>query len=402
MKSVLYAVLNNESVKWDVSLSIQADMTYWFGRYSDSVTIRMLEPAISFGQAVVLRDRLNSLNWKGKMAQLPDAFLRVVKEHAAMLKISVLAGNAGRVLQMLDCTQGQWDTYRQAHGESVLLQSKELDRFVRLMQGRCLLMDEVGQLLEHDSFAEASANLLAYMQMAYLHGFVQLAPGIELQWERKFPWIHRIRSYRCRRCGSGAKHMVVTECMYCGMECPYCEECLTMGRARFCSVTVRSITASVAGTAPVSTRDTAASLEAYIAPWGLSEIQAEASGQALQFLKGNELHKAHKHPSRFLIWAVTGAGKTEMIFPMIHYTIAHGGKVVVATPRRDVVLELKPRLEKAFHPTPVVTLYGGSEQRWETAPITIATTHQLMRFERAFDLVIIDELDALPYETIFT
>ncbi len=69
----------------------------------------------------------------------------------------------------------------------------------------------------------------------------------------------------------------------------------------------------------------------------------------------------------------------------------------VATPPRDVVLELAPRLAKAFPDISIATLYGGSTERWKDAQLTLATTHQLMRFYRGFDLVIIDELDAFPY-----
>lgn len=101
--------------------------------------------------------------------------------------------------------------------------------------------------------------------------------------------------------------------------------------------------------------------------------------------------------SQFLLWAVTGAGKTEMIFPLVAYMIALGGRVLLATPRRDVVLELSPRLKKAFPELSIVTLYGGSEERWQHGQLVLATTHQLMRFQHAFDLVIIDELDAFPY-----
>ncbi|WP_338135944.1 hypothetical protein [Paenibacillus thiaminolyticus] len=85
-----------------------------------------------------------------------------------------------------------------------------------------------------------------------------------------------------------------------------------------------------------------------------------------------------------------------MVFPLIEDALLHGGRALVATPRRDVVLELKPRIEKAFPAERVVTLYGGSPERWGEGRITLATTHQLLRFDRAFDLVIIDELDALP------
>ncbi|MFC4100358.1 helicase-related protein [Paenibacillus xanthanilyticus] len=99
----------------------------------------------------------------------------------------------------------------------------------------------------------------------------------------------------------------------------------------------------------------------------------------------------------FLLWAVTGAGKTEMIFPLVAAALERGGRALIATPRRDVVLELDPRFRRAFPAERVVTLYGGSTQRWESGSITLATTHQLFRFREGFDLVIIDEIDAFPY-----
>lgn len=102
-------------------------------------------------------------------------------------------------------------------------------------------------------------------------------------------------------------------------------------------------------------------------------------------------------PRSFLLWAVTGAGKTEMIFPLLDAVMSAGGRALLATPRRDVVLELAPRLNKAFPGRDIAVLYGGSGDRWRQAELTLATTHQLMRFEQAFDLVLIDELDAYPY-----
>lgn len=82
---------------------------------------------------------------------------------------------------------------------------------------------------------------------------------------------------------------------------------------------------------------------------------------------------------------------------MIEHELSRGGKVLVTAPRRDVVLELQPRLQKAFPGSRLVTLYGGSDDRWEQGNLFLATTHQLFRFWRAFDLVIIDELDAFPF-----
>ncbi|MEC0171886.1 helicase-related protein, partial [Paenibacillus graminis] len=55
------------------------------------------------------------------------------------------------------------------------------------------------------------------------------------------------------------------------------------------------------------------------------------------------------------------------------------------------------RLARAFPAETLAVLYGGSADRWTSGRLTLATTHQLLRFHQSFDLVIIDELDAYPY-----
>ncbi|RHW37338.1 helicase [Neobacillus notoginsengisoli] len=94
---------------------------------------------------------------------------------------------------------------------------------------------------------------------------------------------------------------------------------------------------------------------------------------------------------------VCGAGKTEVLFKAIDTAIASGKRVCIATPRTDVVLELTPRLKNAFPAVKIASLYGGSEDRHSFAQLTIATTHQLLRFHEAFDTIILDEVDAFPY-----
>ncbi|MBD2845840.1 DEAD/DEAH box helicase [Paenibacillus sp. IB182496] len=159
-----------------------------------------------------------------------------------------------------------------------------------------------------------------------------------------------------------------------------------------------------------------AAADAPLQRWGLSPAQRAATVAALAFMLERQalalssgaapvlsapspaFLAARDRASRdFLLWAVTGAGKTEMIFPLIEAALRRGGRALVATPRRDVVLELDPRIRKAFPEARVTTLYGGSPQRWERGQITLATTHQLLRFAGAFELVIVDELDAFPY-----
>lgn len=100
---------------------------------------------------------------------------------------------------------------------------------------------------------------------------------------------------------------------------------------------------------------------------------------------------------RQLLWAVTGAGKTEMIFAGIAHALARGERVAIASPRVDVCLELFPRLQAAFANTPVALLHGRNPDPYEYRQLTICTTHQLLRFYHAFDNLIVDEVDSFPY-----
>ncbi|GAB3802910.1 hypothetical protein GCM10028868_29320 [Virgibacillus kimchii] len=103
------------------------------------------------------------------------------------------------------------------------------------------------------------------------------------------------------------------------------------------------------------------------------------------------------HEKELLIWAVCGAGKTEMLFPGITEALKLGMRICIASPRADVVRELKPRIEQAFQSVDVQALYGGSKEKIGSAQLLIATTHQLLRYRDAFDLMIIDEIDAFPF-----
>ncbi|HFI0264820.1 TPA: DEAD/DEAH box helicase [Streptococcus suis] len=96
-----------------------------------------------------------------------------------------------------------------------------------------------------------------------------------------------------------------------------------------------------------------------------------------------------------LVHAVTGAGKTEMIYHTVASVIDKGGAVCLASPRIDVCIELYKRLQHDFS-IPISLLHGESEPYFRT-PLVVATTHQLLKFYQAFDLVLIDEVDAFPY-----
>lgn len=86
-----------------------------------------------------------------------------------------------------------------------------------------------------------------------------------------------------------------------------------------------------------------------------------------------------------------------MMFEAIALALQQQKRVCWAIPRADVVIELVPRLKQAFPHALVIGLHGQSEEKMNYGDIVISTTHQLIRFYQAFDLLIIDEVDAFPY-----
>ncbi|MBS8265771.1 DNA/RNA helicase [Mesobacillus boroniphilus] len=184
----------------------------------------------------------------------------------------------------------------------------------------------------------------------------------------------------CARCGNRDESWFGEfPCSRCGKVELYCRKCLMMGRVSECTQLV-----SWAG----PEREFNIGKEPH--QWGghLSEGQQVASQRVVE---------AVKNKAELLVWAVTGAGKTEVLFAGITQALSTGKRVCIATPRTDVVLELMPRLQKVFPDIKIAALYGGSEDRHEYSQLTIATTHQLLRFYQAFDVVIVDEVDAYPY-----
>ena len=89
-------------------------------------------------------------------------------------------------------------------------------------------------------------------------------------------------------------------------------------------------------------------------------------------------------------------GKTEICFESICGYLAQGKKVGFAISRRQVVLEIANRLRIAFPELSVCEVAQGYTQVTD-ADLIVCTTHQLYRYPYAFDLLILDELDAFPF-----
>lgn len=186
---------------------------------------------------------------------------------------------------------------------------------------------------------------------------------------------------KCHRCGNRKRSLFGhIPCQRCHKTHLYCRKCIEMGRVLACEPLY-----IWTGAKPKwVTHEQPCTWEGK-----LTHVQQHAADRIVQAIQHEESH--------LLIWAVCGAGKTEMLFPGITEALNQGMRICIATPRVDVVRELLPRMKKAFATVFIQGLYGGSDDQDGTAQLIIATTHQLLRYKQAFDVVIIDEIDAFPY-----
>lgn len=182
----------------------------------------------------------------------------------------------------------------------------------------------------------------------------------------------------CRRCNTKITPIEFNDC-FCGQPCTYCTNCLQMGKIRRCSRFFHI---------PEPNRFEIPKDPVLTWKGTLSNQQREASEEIIQSIDSSEVR---------LLWAVAGAGKTEMLFPGIEKAIKAHKRICLASPRVDVCLELAPRIQEAFPNVSMSVLYGGMEEVYTYTQLVVATTHQLYRFKEAFDLLIIDEIDAFPF-----
>lgn len=238
-------------------------------------------------------------------------------------------------------------------------------------QGRCLLLAEIPELLRSIG-QDLPWDPEDWMQYLYCEGRVKREAAVS---------IDQIGIAYCRHCGS-TKQITEDNCIFCGnSRCFTCLNCQSMGLAKSCiPLYFASNTERLGFTGKIEP----------VLNFELTPPQLQASRQLEGFWEQSE--------AEFLVWAVCGAGKTEVCFGIIARALSEGARVLVAIPRKDVVQELLPRFERAFPEVSVAALYGGSGNRYPDVPLTIATTHQCLRFYQNFDLIILDEGDAYPYQ----
>ena len=231
------------------------------------------------------------------------------------------------------------------------------EQLQQILNGKKLLLQEIPHAID-------------LIHQHYEHGFITYHKGITKQ--NKY--------YKCERCANTEKYLFASHvCAKCHEQCVYCRHCLTMGKVNECT--------------PLLT-------------WSGPPIKYNERDRVLTWkgqLSPGQQHASKKIvakvglPETLLVWAVCGAGKTEILFEGINKAIEQGQNVLIATPRSDVVHELTPRIKAVFPNIKVLSLFGGSEDRGKSGQLIIATTHQLLRYENHFDFVVIDEVDAFPF-----
>ncbi|NLS45703.1 MAG: DEAD/DEAH box helicase [Firmicutes bacterium] len=258
----------------------------------------------------------------------------------------------------------------------VLPRDEDLSKVTDVIYGRILFDHEIRRaLLEHGY--NITSDLPDILQTLILTDAIRRIPSVSLN-QFKVP--------SCNRCGN--RDIVRVSCKSCSKEdCLYCPECASMGQARACRPLYCSpLYPFQAGDNRIpASKDFEINLD-----FLLTEAQKDASRLIVDFLRDTSHDEC-------LVFAVCGAGKTEVIFQGIAYILRHGGKVLFATPRSDIVAEIVPRITSAIPEARVMELHSGVKTRYQNADIIVATTHQTIRFFQAFDLVVLDEVDAFPY-----
>lgn len=98
-----------------------------------------------------------------------------------------------------------------------------------------------------------------------------------------------------------------------------------------------------------------------------------------------------------LVHAVTGAGKTEMLYSVLEKYLVAKKRVAFVAPRVDVVHEIAARLKLIFN-IAQGKMTGDTPDLKTHDQLVFATVHQLFKFKDAFDLIVVDECDAFPLQ----
>ena len=247
-----------------------------------------------------------------------------------------------------------------------------LSRLKEVLDGRLLSEQRLVHTLRQEGFWPS--DISQALDVGVHQGELKQFPGfINGPWGRKI----------CTRCqGEEAKK---APCLVCGSDdCILCSACRSMGEHRSCSTLLTLAKRGWQGEFAEPESSIKLQLD-----YELTTSQEQASRELLGFWEHGE--------GKALVWAACGAGKTEVTFAMIQKALRAGGQVLFAIPRQDIVREMTERLRLAFPGVTVASHYGGKPW-FAPGELVVATTHHVLHFYERFDLAILDEVDAFPYQ----
>mgnify|MGYP000864385726 FL=1 len=268
--------------------------------------------------------------------------------------------------------KGAWVRVHNHPSPSQLLSGRDQMRRLlqKLLPGRELTPAELVRSLARTGL-EAPENILELLlHELVLEGRIKRVAGVGLD---------PIGRFYCRRCGE--KERIYLEYLQAApYPCRVCSSCWNLG--------------TLSDLVPLySWRGETPTVKVGSAPQLLlpefTYWQQRAVDQVLSFWQ-NESART------LLVWAVCGAGKTEVVFPVLKVALSQGKRVLLTVPRREIVRELAERIKQSFPGLDFTILYGGRKEEVPGSLLVVATTHQLLRFAPFFHLVIVDEADAFP------
>ena len=152
---------------------------------------------------------------------------------------------------------------------------------------------------------------------------------------------------------------------------PYCRRCISLSRARY--PTNKSYKVNKLIKADIN--------------YSLTKTQQVASDKIYEYVRNGK---------SCIVNAVCGAGKTELVYKSIEFFLNSNKKVAFTIPRKDVCIEIYSRLKDDYKGINITLVCGGNT-KYLDGQLIVLTTHQLFRYKKYFDLVILDEADAFPY-----
>lgn len=243
------------------------------------------------------------------------------------------------------------------------------DGVLKMWEGRQVSEGELALMSKHLNVSQE--KIVSLMHQEVLEGRGQWIPAVK----REGP------IWRCHRCGSTE----VQEWPSFYGQAATCQGCLSIGAMTSLQVFFRLKRGEI---------KPGVGQERVSGEWNYSFEFSAAQRRAAEELLA---YAGRQGAREVLIWAACGAGKTEVCFPFIRRSLGEGKRVLFAAPRQDVVHDLHNRLTQSFSEYRV-GIWSGAVHEWEYAQLMVATTHQILKFYQAFDVIIFDETDAYPYD----